>query len=237
MKVLEIRPEQTIIQDDDGEVVCRPTGEYYKIRLFDYDNRRINYIFNVGMYVFETFDQRIFNAWCNGMRLQLRQDLSDQLIAAINIHKETGVSEAFVTLFEFAAKEIPFYNILYTYFKNFENVVKTNFGYTVDGEFLIDYKGNAWVKRPKALMNYEDKEINKHWQSLCIVMQGHRYDTDDAWIPDGVGNIVKVNALTMTIITKVMFLINPNLQDGIFTNQLPNKLLEKLKMNGGEIIK
>lgn len=238
MRILEIRPEQCIIEEDDGNVSSRPTGDYYKMRLFSYNNGRIHYIFGEDSYIFETFDQRIFNAMHNGMRLQLRQDLSDRIIAAIRYHQNTGNSSHFEDLFEYATKEIPFRNILEAYLKNIDCLKKVDQGYIVHDEFLIDNKGNAWIRReePRDGLTdeyYKKNPLQREWQSLCIVMQGHSSMANDSWIPDETGAIVRVNSLTMTIITKVMFLVAPNLQDQVFTNQLPMALRIKLKKVGG----
>lgn len=247
MKVLEVRPEQCIIQDDAGVVCTRPTGEYYKMRLFTYNNGRIHYIFGRDMFVFETFDQRIFNATCWGLRCTMRQDLSDKIIAAIRYHMNTGSSEKFEELFSFATKEVPNWDVLDTYLHNLAKVEKTNLGFQVHGEFLIDYKGNAWTRREEEdddknhnmfadVDNRDvDKDMFKRWSSLCIVMQGHEYMAEDSYIPDGNGQITRVNSLTMTIITKVMFLVNPDMQDSGFVNQIPERLRIKLKdARGGE---
>ena len=204
------------------------------MRFYDYNNRRINYIFDSDMYIMETFDQRIFNAWCRGMRFQLRQDLSDRVVNAIKEHRETGNPEPYLELFDYATKETPFWDILHKYLDHYEDVEKTSLGYVIHGEFLIDNKGNAWVRKEEA--NMEEDGLYRDWNSLCIVMQGHAEMADKAWLPDGEGKMSRVNALTMTIITKVMFLINPNMQDSAFTNQLPRGLYFRLneKRDGGE---
>lgn len=236
MRVLEVRPEQCLIQEDDGEIISRPTGEYYKLRYFTYNNRRIHHIFDKDMYVFETYDQRIFNASMNGMRIQLRQDLSNQIVDAILQHESTGSSVSFEVIFDRAVKEVPFHHILDMYLKNIACLEITKFGYEIHRDFLIDFKGNAWIRAEEEnKVCFKKEELRRYWNSLCIVMQGHSSMVQDSFIPDSAGKLVKVNALTMTIITKVMFLVDPNMQDEVFTNQLPAKLHIRLKrLSGGK---
>lgn len=227
MKILETRPEQCLVLEDNGQVVSVPTGEYYKMRYFDYNNRKINYIFSDDMYVMETNNQRIFNIWCEGERFQLRQDLSNNLVKAILDHRESGNTNMFKYLVEYARKETVFYDILNIYIKHMKNIEKTHEGYVIYEQFLVDYKGNAWVKKDSSRIIHD---VDKEWHSICLVMKGsHPLEK----IPNDEGGMTRVNPLTMAILTKIMFLINPNMQDGVFTDQLSNKLKIMLnKMRG-----
>ena len=139
------------------------------------------------------------------------------------------------SVFDTAFGEIPFWDILAMYLRNINGVIRQNDGFVIYDEFRIDFKGNAWI-RPQSIP--EKQRERDDWNSLCIVMQGrsHNYNTQDGgYLPDEGGNMVEVNALTMTIIAKIVFLLNPNLKDSAFTGQLSKNLLLKLiEISGGE---
>lgn len=230
MNILEVRPE-LIIYEKDGDVQTRPNSPYYSMRHVTYKGNRIAYTFSDKSYVMETFDERIFNCWHNGERLQFRQDLSDRLALAIKFHEDYLSSAEYDKLFIAASEETPNWDILHAYLKNIEDVRYTKLGYKIhDDSFKIDFKGNAWTTG-------KFSETLDNWHSLCIVMQGkgHSCLADEGVLPDSNGDMIKINALTMTILSKIMFLLNPNLSDTVFTGQLSESVLSKLRQyNGGD---
>lgn len=242
MKILQVRAEQ-VICEIDGKVSTRPNSPYYSLRYFHYKDKRIAYTFDDTSFVQETFNQRIFNCWCDGKRIQLRQDLSEKLAVAINHHIEFGNLREYKELFEKANTEIPNWEILDFYLRTLTNVRQTKIGFVIHDSFLIDKVGNAWVATIKAdheLLGYhetdEDKlNLFKNWQSLCIVMSGHSTKAAEAYLPNEDGKTVYVNNITMTILTKVMFLLKPNMDDFAFTNQLSKDLQIMLNHIGVEV--
>jgi len=221
---------------DRGVVTTRPNSPYYSLKYFHYDEKRIAYTFSDTCYIQETFDARIFNCWCNGKRIQFRQDLSDKLCTTINQHMEYKTLYQYEELFKVAFEEIPEYYFLERYLNNVEGVEHVrNQGYIVYDSFKIDLKGNAWIKKGDTSYSLSSDE---EWISLCIVMQGsthHSSKADEGRLPDENGIVQTINALTMTIISKIIFLLNPNLEDTAFTSQLSKSLLTKLRQNkGGE---
>lgn len=225
MKILEVRPE-LVICDVGGVITTRPNSPYYSLRYFKYNSNRIAYTFSDRSFVQEMFDDRIFNCWCNGKRVQFRQDLSEKLSAAINHHDMYGNVREYNELFKIAFEEEPNWYIIDRYLNNIEGVRRTKMGFIIYDSFKIDYKGNAWVHR-KGDSAPEDGE---DWSSLCIVMKGakHSYESDKAFLPNEFGEMTEVNALTMTIISKIVFLLNPNMKDRVFTGQLSKQLKVKL---------
>lgn len=238
MKILEVRPEQVICQEDNGNISTRPNSPYYSLRYFKYNSKRIAYTFSDKSYVMETFDERIFNCWHEGKRIQLRQDLSEKLATAINHHDMYGNIREYDELFKVAFEETPLWDILDLYLKNIEGVERTKEGFVIYESFLIDFKGNAWLKHENPdLINHFADDFSSRWISLCIVMQGthHSDEADGGHLPDEDGNMMKVNSLTMTIVSKIMFLLNPNLKDQAFVGQLSKKLLVRLTKLGGGV--
>ncbi len=221
MKILEVRPEQ-VICDVDGVITTRPNSPYYSLRYFKYDSKRIAYTFSERSYVQETYDDRIFNCFCNGKRIQLRQDLSDKLAAAINHHEMYGNLRDYEELFKMAFEEQPVWYIIEKYLNNIEGVERTREGFIIYDSFKIDYKGNAWVER-------QSENGKERWNSLCIVMQGHATKAESSSLPDEMGEMVEVNALTMTILAKIVFLLNPDMEDAVFIGQLSEE--QKVRLN------
>lgn len=234
MKILEIRPEQVICRENNGNISTRPNSAYYSLRYFTYQNKRIGYTFSDKSYVMETFDERIFNCWHDGKRLQLRQDLSERLATAISHHREYGNMREYAELFNMAFEEEPSWEMLNLYLRNIKGVEHVKGGFIIYDAFKIDHKGNAWI-RPQS---DDPQQKLPDWNSLCIVMQGskHMYQMEKgSFLPDEFGNMIQVNALTMTIISKIVFLLKPNLKDEAFTAQLSKNLLFKLmEISGGE---
>ena len=227
MRILEIRDE-LVIAEVNGNLTTRPNSPYYTLKYTTYENKRIAYTFSDTDYIQETYDDRIFNCWCDGKKLQLRQDLSNRLAVCIQEHELNGVCD-YKALFMEAFNELPNYDILHTYLKHYDSVkfIKHE-GFIIHGTFKIDLKGNAYQK------NHENNE----WNSLCIVMQqaGYGARTTACELPDCDGIVREVNPLTMTILSKVMFLVEPNIRDKEFYHQLSNKakiILSQLR--GGEV--
>ena len=226
MLILEERDEQTICKDDDGKIITVPNSDYYWTKHIKFQGKAVGWIFSEDCYVRETMDQRIFNCWCGRGRIQLRQDLSDDLCAIIrNYIKGVSTEEDALTkykeLFNQIQKEIPDMDMLRYYLSELSDVKITLKGFEIKNNFLIDYKGNAWVKG--ALYKYN---------SLCIVMK--RYDKNMKFLMSD-GELHSINALTLTIISKIMFLLNPNLEDRVFTRQLSKEILNRLDDNEKEV--
>lgn len=236
LKILEVRPEQVICQEENGNISTRPNSPYYTLKYFKFNNRRIGYTFSDNSFIQETFDSRIFNCWHEGKRIQLRQDLSEKLAASINHHDMYGNIREYAELFNIAFKETPFWEILELYLRNIKGVEKVKSGFIIYDTFKIDFKGNAWIRSENCYTGVQLVEAEETWMSMCIVMQGtsHSYNLEHGGLlPDELGNMIEVNALTMTIIAKIVFLLNPSMY-GQFKQSLSKKLLMKLmRISGG----
>ena len=228
--ILEERDEQVIYKDENGKIITIPNSDYYWTKHIKFQDRRIGWIFSDDCYVKETFDNRIFNCWCYGKRLQLRQDLSDNLcemmrnsIKGVLEEDEQGVVRKYDALtpykilFNQIQKEVPNMEMLRYYLAEIMDVKITEKGVCVKSGFMIDYNGNAWVKKE-----------NHEYSSLCLVMRGNN-NNRDLEFPMSDGKLQFINSLTMTILSKIMFLLNPNLQDRVFTNQLSSENINRLR--------
>lgn len=224
MKILEIRDE-LVIAEVNGNVTTRPNTPYYAMKFGKYENKRIAYTFDDTCFIQETYDDRIFNCWCDGERLQLRQDLADSLMGSITKAEMYRNVMSYRDLFTAAFNENTDTEILHVYLKHYKDVKQVEDGFVIYGIYKIDYKGNAYLKRVEG----------DGWNSLCIVMQhsGHSSAAESGELEDSLGNMRKVGAITMTIIAKVLFLLDPESQEKGFLRQLPDKWQVKLKEVGG----
>ena len=235
--ILEERKEQIIYQNDAGEIITVPNSDYYWMKHIAFKDSRVGWIFSTDCYLKETFDDRIFNCWCYGERLQLRQDLSDELCGIIrkSIKKELAVNEygqlkpydgysEYVNLFGRAQREIPNLEFLRYYLEELEDVKMGEGGCYVRDDFLIDYHGNASMKVAD----------ERSYKSVCLVMRGNRNNNSQSF-PMKDGSFQLANPLTMTILSKVMFILNPNLKDRVFTQQLSKEVLNRLRVIKKEV--
>ena len=227
MKILEIRDE-LVITEVNGSITTRPNTPYYALKYGTFGNERITYTFDVDCFIKETYDDRIFNCWCDGQRLQLRQDLADSLAICITKAQKYGSPTPYRELFNSAYSENVDSDILATYLNHYKHVKQTDEGFEIYGVYKIDYKGNAYLKIVEG----------SGWNSLCIVMKhsGNSSSADGGQLEDSVGNMRKVGAITMTVIAKVLFLLDPESQEKGFLKQLPEKWQILLnKVGGGEL--
>jgi len=223
LKILEIRNE-SVVADVDGNITTRPNSPYYQLKYTTYENARIAYTFTDTQYIQETYDDRIFNCFCNGKRLQLRQDLANRLAVCIQQHELNGTCE-YEALFLEAYNENPDLEILDVYLRNYDDVkfIKHE-GYVIHNLFKIDLKGNAHVRETT-----EDK-----WEGQCIVMKGEGYSSAKTGceLADDNNDMRDVNALTLTILSKVLFMREPWLQEDEYIgyqNEHAKLLLNQLR--------
>ena len=95
------------------------------------------------------------------------------------------------------------------------DVRRTDEGYDVDGgRFFVRMNGKA---------GYVDESGSRH--VITMVLQ----ESDAGVMPQPDGGLVRAGALTMSIASKVLFLVRPHLFDLHFMHQLPQHLREHLR--------
>ena len=108
-----------------------------------------------------------------------------------------------------------FSEVVDEYFKGVRHL-KTVRG--VDG--LIEkfvYKNIIWIDKRGAC--YQKRPDDGGASHVCIVANGIHRKSANYTVPTKSG-LKKINGLTMEIIAKIAFLLNPNFQDRVLTNQL-----------------
>ena len=207
-RILEEREDSYIIEDNDGNISHQLRTSYFDLKYARFGNGRIFHDFGGGLRVEETYNDAIFNAY-NGKK-------------TMQISDGEGISEAIIN--DDPAKYLEIFNewydtavqtetikMLFSMYPHRIDMESVRNSYVVDGIFMVDAKGVA---------HFLDDGT---WKFLCIVASGSR-NGQRINLP-GIGSS-EVSSLTMVIVAKIMFLLNPHSRDAIFFNQLPRNARE-----------
>jgi hypothetical protein len=98
---------------------------------------------------------------------------------------------------------------------------------------MVDRNGTAHINQ-----NYDgisgdkkkQKKIADNWKFICIVAAQAR--KRKLRLPDGTET--EIDPTDDTILRKILFLLRPNMNDSVFTNQLTDTILEELEYDNDE---
>ena len=211
-----------IITDEDKvETITYTSYHILKVlpeyNIYRNDEGRITWNFDSGS-AQETYDKKIFNIQFNGKRFQLRELQADKLCDIILNNDNNG----FLTLAGEAYQEENQRELIELLLSPFLDRLKIHKrGVYIDGIFKVAWDGTAYARSSL----YRRGEGISKFSHLCIVPKGlvreQKINT-----PMGV---MTLNPVLQTIISKIVFLLNPNMEDKVFTNQLDKKLMRLLK--------
>ena len=235
MKLLAKRKNVYVVEDK-GKVKTILNDKYNEVKLEHYNGERIFYDFGNGLKVQETYDERIFNCYKNDVIINIRD--GGKIAEFILDKNATGYSEYFTAHYyqqhksEFMDKIIESYG---------DRVVKIEDGYIVDDLFKVNNQGSSyffseidkgrWDNQEQVRVHGEHaKGKEGNWHFLCTVAQGKFLKMS---IDSDIGAL-ELDETTMTIIAKINFLLNPNTNDSVFMNQLPESLRKILRAEKDE---
>ena len=185
----------------------------------DFKGDRIFYKFDDNMYVQETFDNGIFNAFIKKETIQIRDSIS--LCESIIEHKKSNDTDLYNKLFKklyvVQHKEKIMKEMMIVFgdrVKTVNDTVKGHSRYIVDDRFMVDDHGVSYYKDDKG-----------HWKNLCTVAQGNLSKMS---ISTAIGDI-ELESTELTIMGKVGFLLAPDVTDHVFLHQLSDKMQDVLK--------
>ncbi len=208
--LLEERQDLLIIQDRNG-VSTIPRSEYHILRIRHYNGNRIFYDWGSnGATVKETYNQGVFNCWYESRQIQISD--GDGIATCILNKDVKAYAKLFSGWFETVAQRKVIDMIVFQYPGR---VSRIKDGYAVDGVFMVNNHGVAHCIE------------NNSWRHLCLVAIGT--EKEKHMSVDGIGDVV-INPVTMTIMSKINFLLNPNMDDSVFTNQLTEQCKRHLGM-------
>lgn len=214
--LLEDRQDQLIVLDLNGKVDTKPKTEYFLLKFKDFDGDRIFYQFSKDSWIQETYNDGIFNCVYKSERMQIRT--ANRIAFCINWHKNNKNAQLGLKPFEELfkknfTKHIQL-DVLKSILKPFEHRLKYHDdGIEIDDRFFVNKNAQAHFKKQGI------------YESLCIVADGYLENFD---VESKIGEI-EINAKTLEIVAKVMFLIKPDITDGVFFDQLTKELQEELR--------
>jgi len=215
--------DNTLILFESGKVKTVPNTLYNQVKYRDFKGERIFYKFDDNMYVQETFDNGIFNAFIKKETIQIRDSVS--LCESIIAHKKSNDTDLYDKLFkklylvqhkEKIMKEmmIVFGDRVKTIHRKQGERLPEHTNYIIDDRFMVDDHG---------VSNYKDDK--GHWQFLCTVAQGNLSKMS---ISTAIGDI-ELESTELTIMGKIGFLLAPDITDHVFFHQLSDKMQDVLK--------
>jgi hypothetical protein len=239
--ILERRSDMYVLLVAGGKVVTVPATPYNTLKYEHFLGNRIMYSFGDGIgSVQETYNDGIFNCTYRDMSMQIRS--RDVIAVAILEHMRCMRPSLYESLFREEYERLHQADLLRYMLAGYrdrvrvvamagsgssgsrskeEDVVAADVDvYIDDGLFKIDAHGNAGV------ISFEEEDGKKEmYRPICIVAHG---DIKERSIETPIGP-VSMNEQTVTTLAKAMFLLDPDLEDNVFTRQLPPFVLEELK--------
>ena len=213
--IRSVRDDHLIVYYN-GKIMTKINDSYNNLKYGKYDGNRIFYKFNDEAEVQETYDDRIFNCIYKGETMQVRK--SERICEAIN--------NANIDDYEIVFKET-YYEI--HKIELITGLVKRSYGervklmnddsFVIDDRFMVD--SNATAHFSKRGQNIKE---DKRWEFLCIVVKGRPRKKS---IKTKIG-LVELDEKLLEILSKIQFLLYPNMTDGVFTSQLPEWLTKTM---------
>ena len=209
--------DNTLILFESGKVKTVPNTLYNQVKYRDFKGDRISYHFNDDMYIQETYDNGIFNAFINEETLNIRDSVA--LCECIKEHQNNNNSEKYELLFKKLYLRENKDKIMKEMISVFGERVdmrtrddKTT--YVIDDRFMVDDHGVSHYKSDVG-----------HWKFLCTVAQGNLSKMS---ISTKIGDI-ELESTELTIMGKIGFLLTPDITDHTFFHQLSDKMQDVIK--------
>ena len=204
-----------------GVVMTKINDNYNNLKYGQYEGERIHYEFNDEAKIDETYDDRIFNCTYKDETMQVRK--SEDICQAIMNENLDDYSLVFKeTYYEIHRIELITDLVKRSYGDRV--VLKNDDTFVVDDRFMVDSKATAhYLKRGQSSKHTMDND--KRWEFLCIVVKG---SPRKKAIKTKIG-LVELDEKLLEILSKINFLVNPNINDTVFTSQIPEWLSKTIK--------
>ena len=209
--------DNTLILFESGKVKTVPNTLYNQVKYRDFKGDRISYHFNDDMYIQETYDNGIFNAFINEETLNIRDSVA--LCECIKEHQNNNNSEKYELLFKKLYlrdnKDKIMKEMVGVFGERVEMITRDDVThYIVDDRFMVDSHGVSHYKSDVG-----------HWKFLCTVAQGNLSKMS---ISTKIGDI-ELESTELTIMGKIGFLLTPDITDHTFFHQLSDKMQDVIK--------
>ena len=222
MKILETNKSHIIYKEDNGIVCIVPNTSYFNMKVLENKNERIKFDLPIeGIEILETFNGMIFNISLNGQTITTRPNMADAVVESF-----TDTDKIYKIFDDYNNNK---YNLklLHGVLEKYGERIRTvPDGFVVDEVFLIDRTGVCWLWDNVTKTRDRTHRTNLGSGAICIVVnktQRLKLQTS--------GGLVEIDEMGYIILSKIDFLMNPNLDDNVFMSQVPKKIQTILLRN------
>ena len=225
MKILEKNKSNIIYKEDTGIVSIVPNTPYFRLKVLENKNDRIKFDLPIeGIEVLETFNGMIFNISLNGQTITTRPNMADAVVESFNN------TDKLYEIFDKYNNNKYNLKLLEGVLEKYGDRIKTaSEGFVIDDMFLIDRTGVCWIWDSDKQEADRTHRTNLGSGAVCIVVD----KTQRLKLKTSNG-LVEIDEMGYIILSKIEFLMDPDLSDTVFTHQIPKKLLNILERNKTE---
>ena len=222
MKILESNKTHIIYKEDNGVVSIVPSTPYFNMKVIECKNERIKFDIPIeGIEIIETFNGMIFNISLNGQTITTRPNMADAVVEAF-----TDTDKIYKIFDDYNNNKYNLKLLQGVLEKYGERIRTVPDGFVIDDIFLIDRTGVCWLWDNKLKQRNTSHRTNLGSGAVCIVV-----DKTQRLKLKTSGGLVEIDEIGYIILSKIDFIMNPNLEDNVFMHQLPIKIQTILKRN------
>ena len=249
INIFEIGPSHIYYKDSSGDVIVRPNNPYWHSRLIDFDGERIgNVVDNSGLKphpddfdfpetmdvitVQETFNPMIFNITLQARGLN--ETITTRQVQANNVTRNLKNFDALKRIWMMYDSIVVETELLDSILEQYNGRVvfyedESDQGYVIDDIFFVSSKGTAYVWK-KSIKQGGESQSNlpngNVTRSICIVVND--YKKSSLLVKTAAGS-VELDPKGFEVLSKIAFLLNPNLKDKTFMDQVPEETRQILR--------
>jgi len=222
MKILEENKSHIIYKEDNGVVSIVPNTSYINMKVIECKNDRIRFDIPIeGIEIIETFNGMIFNISLNGQTITTRPNMADAVVESF-----TDTDKIYKIFDDYNNNK---YNLklLHGVLEKYGDRIRTvPDGFVIDNVFLVDRTGVCWLWDDVGKARDKTHRTNLGSGAICIVVN----KTQRLKLQTNAG-LVEIDEMGYIILSKIDFLMNPNLDDTVFMHQVPKKIQTILQRN------
>ena len=222
MKILETNKSHIIYKEDNGIVSIVPNTPYFNMKVLENKNERIKFDLPIeGIEILETFNGMIFNISLNGQTITTRPNMADAVVESFSD------TDKIYKIFDDYNNNKYNLKLLRGVLEKYGDRIKTRpDGFVIDDIFLVDRTGVCWLWDDKNNCKNKNHRTNLGSGAICIVVnktQRLKLNTKDG--------LIEIDEMGYIILSKIEFLMQPNLNDTVFMHQIPKKVKTILERN------
>ena len=227
MKIIETNKHSIIYKENNGTVSIVPNTPYWNLKILENKNERIKFDLPIeGIEIIETFNGMIFNISLNGQTITTRPNMADAVVESF------ANTDKIYKIFDEYNNNKYNMSLLHGILSKYGERIKTvSEGFVVDDLFILDRTGVAWNWDAKHKVKNTKPRTNLGSGAICIVVN----KTQRLKLKGPDGGLVEIDQMGYVILSKIDFLLNPDINDNVFMSQLPKKTIDILNFNDKEV--